>query len=92
LKTKKARKGKKTNAFILNNTLSDKLLNSLDFNLTNAQSRCIKEINDDLASSEPMLRLLQGDVGSGKTIVAVFALIQAVENNFQLQLWLLLKF
>ena len=58
-------------------------LNSLDFKLTNAQSRCIKEINDDLASSEPMLRLLQGDVGSGKTIVAVFALIQAVENNFQ---------
>ena len=83
LKTKKARKGKKTNAFILNNTLSDKLLDSLDFNLTNAQSRCIKEINYDLASSEPMLRLLQGDVGSGKTIVAVFALIQAVENNFQ---------
>ena len=83
LKTKKARKGKKTNAFILNNTLSDQLLNSIDFNLTNAQSRCIKEINDDLVSSEPMLRLLQGDVGSGKTIVAVFALIQAVENNFQ---------
>lgn len=83
LKTKKARKGKKTNAFILKNTLSDKLLDSLDFKLTNAQSSCIKEINDDLASSEPMLRLLQGDVGSGKTIVAVFALIQAVENNFQ---------
>ena len=83
LKTKKARKGKKTNAFILNNTLSEQLLNSIDFNLTNAQSRCIKEINDDLASSEPMLRLLQGDVGSGKTIVAVFALLQAVENNFQ---------
>ena len=83
LKTKKARKGKKTNPFILKNTLSDKLLDSLDFQLTNAQSSCIKEINDDLASSEPMLRLLQGDVGSGKTIVAVFALIQAVENNFQ---------
>ena len=83
LKTKKARKGKKTNAFIIKNILSNKLLNSLDFNLTKAQSRCIKEINDDLACSEPMLRLLQGDVGSGKTIVAVFALIQAVENNFQ---------
>ena len=83
LKTKKARKGKKTNAFRLKNTLSDKLLDSLDFKLTNAQSSCIKEINDDLASSEPMLRLLQGDVGSGKTIVAVFALTQAVENNFQ---------
>ncbi len=83
LKTKKARKGKKTNAFIVKNSLSNKLLNTLDFNLTNAQSRCIKEINNDLASSEPMLRLLQGDVGSGKTIVAVFTLIQAVENNFQ---------
>ena len=51
--------------------MSDKLLDSLDFNLTNAQSRCIKEINYDLASSEPMLRLLQGDVGSGKTIIAL---------------------
>jgi len=63
LKTKKARRGKKTNAFRVKNSLSNKLLNSLDFNLTNAQSRCIKEINNDLASSEPMLRLLQGDVG-----------------------------
>jgi len=83
LKTKKARKGKRTNAFTIKNSLSNALLGSLNFKLTNAQSRCINEINDDLASSEPMLRLLQGDVGSGKTIVAVFALIQAVENNFQ---------
>ena len=83
LKTKKARKGKKTNAFKIENLLSNKLKLSLDFDLTNAQLRCIKEIYNDLASSEPMLRLLQGDVGSGKTIVAVFALIQAVENNFQ---------
>ncbi len=83
LKTKKARKSKKTNAFKIQDSLSNKLLMSLDFDLTNSQSRCIKEINEDLSSSEPMLRLLQGDVGSGKTIVAVFALIQAVENNFQ---------
>jgi len=83
LKTKKARKSKKTNAFKIQDSLSNKLLGSLDFDLTNSQSRCIKEINEDLSSSEPMLRLLQGDVGSGKTIVAVFALIQAVENNFQ---------
>jgi len=83
LKTKKARKSKKTNAFKIQDSLSNKLLGSLDFVLTNSQSRCIKEINEDLSSSEPMLRLLQGDVGSGKTIVAVFALIQAVENNFQ---------
>ena len=83
LKTKKARKSKKTNAFKIQDSLSNKLLGSLDFDLTNSQSRCIKEINEDLSSPEPMLRLLQGDVGSGKTIVAVFALIQAVENNFQ---------
>ncbi len=83
LKTKKARKSKKTNAFKIQDSLSNKLLGSLDFDLTNSQSRCIIEINEDLSSSEPMLRLLQGDVGSGKTIVAVFALIQAVENNFQ---------
>ncbi len=83
LKTKKARKSKKTNAFKIQDSLSNKLLGSLDFDLTNSQSRCIKEINEDLSSSEPMLRLLQGDVGSGKTIVAVFALIQAVENNYQ---------
>ena len=51
--------------------------------MTKAQNRCINEINEDIASSNPMLRLLQGDVGSGKTIVAVFALLQAVENNFQ---------
>jgi len=83
LKTKKARKSKKTNSFKIESSQSNKLLSSLDFDLTNSQSRCIKEINKDLKSTEPMLRLLQGDVGSGKTIVAVFALIQAVENNFQ---------
>jgi len=51
--------------------------------LTKAQSRCIDEINQDISSPQPKLRLLQGDVGSGKTIVAVFALLQAVSNNFQ---------
>jgi ATP-dependent DNA helicase RecG len=83
LKTKKARKSKITNKFQIKNTLQKTLLNSLDFNLTEAQSRCIREIYEDLSNTEPMLRLLQGDVGSGKTIVAIFALIQAVENGFQ---------
>ena len=83
LKTKRARKRRATNQFAIKNNLSNKLLNSLEFNLTAAQSRCIKEIHEDLSNTEPMLRLLQGDVGSGKTIVAIFALIQAVENNFQ---------
>ena len=83
LKTKKARKSKITNKFQIKNTLQKTLLHSLDFDLTEAQSRCVREIYEDLSNTEPMLRLLQGDVGSGKTIVAIFTLIQAVENSFQ---------
>ena len=83
LKIKEARKSKKSKTFSIKNALSNKLLSSLEFDLTSAQSRCISQINEDLSTSEPMHRLLQGDVGSGKTIVAVFALLQAAENNFQ---------
>ena len=83
LKIKKARKSKESKTFSIKNALSNKLLSSLEFDLTSAQSRCISQINGDLSTSEPMHRLLQGDVGSGKTIVAVFALLQAAENNFQ---------
>ena len=83
LKIKEARKSKESKKISIKNALSNKLLSSLEFDLTSAQSRCIGQINEDLSSSEPMHRLLQGDVGSGKTIVAVFALLQAAENNFQ---------
>jgi len=83
LKIKAARKTNSCNIFSINNSLTDQLLRSLEFQLTEAQSRCIDEINQDISSPQPMLRLLQGDVGSGKTIVAVFALLQAVSNNFQ---------
>jgi len=83
LKIKEARKSKESKTFSIKSTLSNKLISSLEFDLTSAQSRCINQINEDLSTSEPMHRLLQGDVGSGKTIVAVFALIQAAENNFQ---------
>ena len=83
LKIKEARKSKESKNFSIKNALSNKLLSSLEFDLTSAQSRCISQINEDLSTSEPMHRLLQGDVGSGKTIVAVFALLQAAENNFQ---------
>jgi ATP-dependent DNA helicase RecG len=55
----------------------------LPFKLTAAQKRAVKEIADDLKSPWPMLRLLQGDVGSGKTIVAALALVIAIENGFQ---------
>ncbi|SMN01411.1 ATP-dependent DNA helicase RecG [uncultured Candidatus Thioglobus sp.] len=83
LKLKQQRKSKKANTFSLKNTLSNQLHANLGFALTKAQQRSINEINVDLASSHPMLRLLQGDVGSGKTIVAVFACLQAIENGFQ---------
>jgi ATP-dependent DNA helicase RecG len=55
----------------------------LPFALTAAQKRVLKEIAEDLRGSYPMLRLLQGDVGSGKTIVAALALLLAVESNLQ---------
>lgn len=61
--------------------LRDKL--TLPFELTNAQKRCIAEIEGDLAQTAPMLRLLQGDVGSGKTLVALMALLSAVEAGYQ---------
>jgi ATP-dependent DNA helicase RecG len=55
----------------------------LPFTPTNAQKRALKEIVEDMTSDKPMNRLLQGDVGSGKTIVAVQAMIVAVENGYQ---------
>jgi ATP-dependent DNA helicase RecG len=55
----------------------------LPFELTGAQKRCISEIESDLAQAAPMLRLLQGDVGSGKTLVALMALLNAVEAGHQ---------
>lgn len=63
--------------------LFNKLLANLPFTLTKAQEKVIHEISQDLIKSIPMLRLLQGDVGSGKTIVAVASALQAVENNKQ---------
>lgn len=83
LKLKKQRKHEAANIFTIKNTLSQQLLDGLGFALTSAQQRSITQINEDLSSTHPMLRLLQGDVGSGKTIVAVFACLQALENGFQ---------
>ena len=63
--------------------LTKLLLEKLPFKLTSAQQREYSNIKGDLNSSVPMLRLLQGDVGSGKTIVATLAALQASENNYQ---------
>ena len=60
-----------------------KFIESLPFKLTDAQQRAINEILNDLHSSKPMQRLLQGDVGSGKTVVATIMLLAAIENGYQ---------
>ena len=59
------------------------LLNNLPFTLTNAQRRAVKEIEEDMQRPAPMYRLLQGDVGSGKTVVLALALANAVDNGAQ---------
>jgi ATP-dependent DNA helicase RecG len=63
--------------------LSRRLLDSLSFRLTRAQSRALDDIRADLSRPHPMQRLLQGDVGSGKTIVAALAALQAIESGYQ---------
>ena len=63
--------------------LFDKFLKVLPFQLTDAQLKVIEEIRRDLAASHPMNRLLQGDVGSGKTVVAIAAMLLAVEAGYQ---------
>ncbi|WP_456378065.1 ATP-dependent DNA helicase RecG [Thiolapillus sp.] len=62
------------------------LLQALPFELTAAQQRVLEELSSDLQQSAPMLRLVQGDVGSGKTIVAALAALQAIEAGFQVAL------
>jgi ATP-dependent DNA helicase RecG len=63
--------------------LTERLYSSLSFELTAAQRRAIAEIEHDLAGPHPMHRLLQGDVGSGKTLVAVSAMLTAVQGGHQ---------
>jgi len=57
--------------------------NHLPFELTNAQKKVLKEIRNDMGTNAQMNRLLQGDVGSGKTIVALMAMLIALDNGFQ---------
>jgi RecG-like helicase/REP element-mobilizing transposase RayT len=63
--------------------LAEKFLGSLPFSLTGAQQRVFNEIKNDLQIASPMNRLLQGDVGSGKTVVAIAAMLLAVESGSQ---------
>ncbi|MBN2653836.1 MAG: ATP-dependent DNA helicase RecG [Nitrospirae bacterium] len=84
LALKKSRQQKEAGiAFKPDMNLINSLINALPFQLTSAQQRVIKEILQDMKSESPMNRLLQGDVGSGKTIVALISMLAAVECGFQ---------
>lgn len=67
-------------------TLKQQLLDQLPFTPTGAQQRVVAEIEQDLAKPHPMMRLVQGDVGSGKTLVAALAAVQALEHGYQVVL------
>lgn len=65
------------------NSLLNRFIDSLPFELTKAQSKVFEEIRDDMKSIRVMNRLIQGDVGSGKTVVAAMSLLCAIENGYQ---------
>jgi len=73
----------KTHQYRVDDDLREVARAVLPFRLTGAQKRVLKEIVDDLQSDYPMLRLIQGDVGSGKTIVGALSLVVAVESGLQ---------
>ncbi|MFM1895095.1 MAG: hypothetical protein RLZZ385_169 [Pseudomonadota bacterium] len=70
-------------AMVVRGSLLNDFIASLPFKLTAAQQRTFREISADMANPHPMLRLLQGDVGSGKTLVAALTALQAVANGYQ---------
>ena len=70
-------------AFRVEGQLLDRFIEALPFQLTSAQKRVIEEIKSDMANGQAMNRLLQGDVGSGKTIVGVVALLCAIQSGYQ---------
>ena len=71
------------NSLRINSKLIPDFLKILPFKLTKAQLKVLGEIKKDMESVSPMNRLLQGDVGSGKTIVALIAMLISVDNGFQ---------
>lgn len=83
LKLKKNFQTLRAVSLIKKNSLIENFIKQLPFELTSAQKRVCNEIQADLEKDYPMLRLVQGDVGSGKTIVAAMAVLQAIENGYQ---------
>jgi ATP-dependent DNA helicase RecG len=80
------RQGRRTHrgiAFEVTDRVREAVKRILPFHLTDAQKRVLREIADDMKAPHPMNRLLQGDVGSGKTVVALLAMVIAIENGYQ---------
>lgn len=69
--------------FRVDGNLPKELLQNLNIELTDAQVRCIKEITNDMVKPVPMNRLLQGEVGAGKTLIAIYTSLIAIENHYQ---------
>ncbi|MEZ5757139.1 MAG: ATP-dependent DNA helicase RecG [Emcibacteraceae bacterium] len=80
---RKQTKKKKGRAMKGTHKLTDKFLANLPYQLTGAQNNAIAEIGEDMTGPSSMMRLLQGDVGSGKTVVALYSMLIAVENKTQ---------
>jgi ATP-dependent DNA helicase RecG len=80
---RQAREHSKGIRHLLSSELVGRLVKSLPFQLTDDQSRTWQEIQRDMESPLPMRRLVQGDVGSGKTVIAMLALVKTVENGYQ---------
>ena len=82
-KNRKKFKESKKESKLFNNSLANKIIKNLNFNLTENQKQIIKEINADLRSDKKMFRILQGDVGSGKTIVSFMTVANVLEIGCQ---------
>jgi len=83
LKKNKIQRNKKPHKYTIKSDLIKKFLSILPFELTNAQLKVLSEIKKDMLSDFPMNRLLQGDVGCGKTIVALISMLIAIESGYQ---------
>ncbi len=86
LSLRRLRKNLQLNAaipFARHTSITQEFLANLPFPLTKAQQRVLQEISQDICQETPMLRLVQGDVGSGKTVVAGLTMLKAIENGFQ---------
>ena len=77
------RKNKQKTDIVIHNDFTPLFIRSLPFELTNAQKRAVAQAVNDMKKGEPMNRLLQGDVGSGKTVVAAALMFSAAKNGFQ---------